>query len=229
MKCGCLKIGWVKVCSCVKGYRKLEPYRKPGSVVIYCRSDFAARWLLPRIGLLKKAVPHCDPWIDTSGAKVDFEEMEVSIAIVCARDVDPSLQSHLLFSDELVAVASPQILKENVFSPHDLLDFPLIHDERPVGWEEWYESGGVTVGEVSAGLDFSDSELALQAAETGYGIALASKSLVVDDSVEPRGLIIASDHTLRTSEIWFALSTTKELSDPFTAQTWNWLIAASGS
>ena len=56
------------------GYRKLEPYRTPGSVVIYCRSDFAARWLLPRIGALKIAVPLCDPWIDTSGGKVDFEE-----------------------------------------------------------------------------------------------------------------------------------------------------------
>ena len=211
------------------GYRKLEPYRKPGSVVIYCRSDFAARWLLPRIGALKKAVPHCDPWIDTTGAKVDFDDMEVSIAIVCARDVDASLQSHQMFSDELVAVASPEILKENSLSPRDLMTFPLIHDERSAGWEEWFESGGVEVREVSAGLDFSDSELALRAAESGYGIALASKSLVDNSAREARRLVSASRHVLQTGESWYALTTKREMSDPITAEAWNWLIAASCS
>lgn len=211
------------------GYRKLDPYRKPGSVVIYCRSDFASRWVLPRLAALKKAVPLCDPWIDTSGAQVDFDDMEVSIAIVCARDVDPSLQSHQMFSDELVAVASPEILKGKSLSTRDLLTYPLIHDERSAGWDEWFESAGVTAGEVSAGLDFSDSELALRAAEAGYGIALASKALVVKSVNETRGLIQASHHILRTGDSWFALTTTKELSHPITAEAWNWLIAASGS
>ncbi len=211
------------------GYRKLEPYRKPGSVVIYCRSDFAARWLLPRLGELKKAVPHCDPWIDTSGTKVDFDDMEVSIAIVCARDADPTLQSHKMFSDELVAVASPKIMKESSLSPGDLLTFPLIHDERSMGWDEWFESGGVTTGEISAGLDFSESELALRAAESGYGIALASSSFVMKNADQTRGLVQASDHVLRTGDSWLALSTTKELSHPITAAAWYWLIAVSDS
>ena len=68
---------------------------------------FAARWLLPRLANLKKAVPHCDPWIDTSGANVDFEEMEVSIAILRAREVGSNLVSQSLFADALVPVASP--------------------------------------------------------------------------------------------------------------------------
>lgn len=211
------------------GYRKLEPFRKPGSVVIYCPADFAARWLLPRIGMLKKAVPNCDPWIDTSGAKVDFEEMEVSIAIVCTRDVDPSLQSHRLFADELVAVTSRELLKGNNLSPRDLLTYSLIHDERQADWDEWFESAGVTAGEVSAGLDFSDSELALRAAESGYGIALASKSFVANNGSGSRGLVHASSHVLRTGENWFALTTATELTNPVTSETWNWLIAASGS
>ncbi len=211
------------------GYRKLEPYRKPGSVVIYCRTDFAARWLLPRIGALKKAVPLCDPWIDTSGTKVDFDEMEVSIAIVCTRDVNSALESHMLFSDELVAVASPEILEENSLSPRNLLGFPLIHDERPAGWEVWFESGGIAAGEISAGFDFSDSELALRAAEAGYGIALASKPLVLNASCVSRGLVRVSSHVLQTGESWFAISTKRELANPITAEAWNWLIAASRS
>jgi LysR family transcriptional regulator, glycine cleavage system transcriptional activator len=206
------------------GYRKLEPYRKPGSVVIYCPTDFAARWLLPRIQELKTKVPHCDPWIDTTGTKVDFDEMEVSIAIMRAREIDPSLKSRKLFSDELVAVTSPHLLRAPSSSPRNLLGFPLIHDERPVGWQEWFESAGVNAGEVSAGLDFSDSELALQAAEAGYGVALASLPLVTRPS-KNRGLTHASGHVMPTGESWFAVSTTKELSYPITGETWNWLIS----
>ncbi|MGH6931649.1 MAG: LysR family transcriptional regulator, partial [Dongiaceae bacterium] len=60
------------------GYRKLAPYRKPGSVVIYAPRDFTNRWLLPRLADLRKACAGCDPWIDTSGKTINFSEMEVS-------------------------------------------------------------------------------------------------------------------------------------------------------
>ena len=51
-----------------EGYRRLEPYRKPGSVVIYAPRDFSRRWLLSRLPALRAAVPACEPWLDTSGA-----------------------------------------------------------------------------------------------------------------------------------------------------------------
>ncbi len=204
------------------GYRRLEPFRKPGSVVIYAPHDFAARWLLPRLGKLKQAVPLCDPWIDTSGAKVDFEEMEVSIAILRAREIGSNLVVQLLFADALVPVASPTIIKRPVKSLSDLSSFPLIHDERSEGWNEWFESAGVEVHEVSAGLDFSESDLALQAALQGYGIALASLPLV-QKLLEGGKLVQVSTHALQTGHSWYAVSTSQELTEPITRNTWDWL------
>lgn len=208
------------------GYRRLEPFRKPGSVVIYAPHDFAARWLLPRLGMLKAAVPLCDPWIDTSGASVDFEEMEVSIAIVRAREVGSNLVAQTLFADALVPVASPALIKRPIKTPADLSKFPLIHDERPEGWNEWFESAGVEVGEVSAGLDFSDSDLALQAALQGQGVALASLPLVQDLFNENK-LLQVSAHALQTGHSWYATSTGKELSGSVTRSMWDWLTKFS--
>ncbi len=208
------------------GFRRLEPFRKPGSVVIYAPHDFAARWLLPRLGKLKKAVPHCDPWIDTSGAKVDFDEIEVSIAIMRAREVSPGLIGHTLFADALVPVAAPTLIKRKVRNRADLSKFPLIHDERPEGWNEWFESAGLESGEISAGLDFSDSDLALQAALQGHGIALASLPLV-RELLDEGKLVQVSAHTLQTGHNWYAVSTSKELSEPITRNAWDWLADVS--
>jgi LysR family transcriptional regulator, glycine cleavage system transcriptional activator len=209
------------------GYRRLEPFRKPGSVVIYAPHDFAARWLLPRLLDLKSAVPNCDPWIDTSGADVDFAEMEVSVAIVRAREHKPGPIAQTLFDDVLVPVASPALLKRQVRSAAELAKLPLIHDERQEGWNEWFESAGVEAGEVSPGLDFSDSDLALQAAIQGYGVALASLPLVQQLLAE-KILIQPHPYQLKTGYHWTALSTPKEHSEPITKNTWDWLTAASG-
>ncbi len=208
------------------GYRRLEPFRKPGSVVIYAPHDFAARWLLPRLGQMKKAVPLCDPWIDTSGTSVDFEEMEVSIAITRAREVSPGLIGQTLFADALVPVAAPTLITHPIKDPADLAKFPLIHDERPEGWNEWFESAGVDVDEISAGLDFSDSDMSLQSALQGLGIALASFPLV-QDLLDESKLLQVSTHTLRTGRSWYATSTGKELSEPITRATWDWLAEIS--
>jgi LysR family transcriptional regulator, glycine cleavage system transcriptional activator len=208
------------------GYRRLEPFRKPGSVVIYAPHDFAARWLLPRLGLLRTSVPQCEPWIDTSGTHVNFEEMEVSISIIRAREVGSHLVSQILFADALVPVASPTLMKRALKNPADLAKFPLIHDERPEGWNEWFESAGVDVDEVATGLDFSDSNLALEAAVQGHGIALASLPLLQDLFAGTK-LVQVSAHALRTGHSWYAVSTNKELSEPMTKNTWDWLAGVS--
>jgi LysR family transcriptional regulator, glycine cleavage system transcriptional activator len=209
------------------GYRRLEPFRKPGSVVIYAPRDFAARWLLPRLHALRKAVPKCEPWIDTSGVLVDFAEMEVSIAIVRTHEPDPKLQSRMLFEDALTPVAAPRLIPKALRRATDVLNYTLIHDERPEDWSDWFESASVEAGDISAGLDFSDSDFALSAAERGLGVALASLPLA-KESIASGQLVQLVPHILQTGQSWFAVTTAKELSDPITLDVWNWLAGMVG-
>jgi LysR family transcriptional regulator, glycine cleavage system transcriptional activator len=171
---------------------------------------------------LRQAVPRCEPWIDTSGVPVDFAEMEVSIAIVRTREPDPMLQSRMLIQDALTPVASPRLIPKALRRATDVLNYAVTHDDRPEDWSGWFDSAGVEAGDISAGLDFSDSDFALAAAERSLGVALASLPLV-KESIASGQLVRPVPHILETGQSWFAVTTAKALSDPITHDVWNWL------
>lgn len=209
-----------------EGGRRLYAFRKPGSVVIYAPRDFVARWFMPRLHALRRAVPECEPWLDTSGAAIDFKAMEVNIAIERRREPDPAILSRRLMDDVLVPVMSPTLGARPMASSLDLLDHTLLHDERAETWADWFAHQKVKPGNISAGLDFSDSDFALMAAEQGHGVALASLPLAAK-AIEEGRLIRPVKGALKTDQAWFATTTAAELADAVTQEVWNWLIAQS--
>jgi len=211
-----------------EGCRRLDSFRKPGSVVIYAPRDFAARWLMPRMHDLRRAVPKCDPWLDTSGVTVDFRTMEISIAIQRLREPDPSTLSHRLMGDVLVPVMAPERAGAPMASSQDLLKHTLLHDERAENWADWFAYAKVKPGNISAGFDFSDSDFALTAAELGHGVALASLPLAAL-AIEQGRLVRPLQGALKTEHAWFAVTNAIELADPVTKEVWNWLIAQTSS
>ena len=203
------------------GYLKLAPYRKPGSVIIYAPRDFTSRWLLPKLANLRRSCPGCDPWIDTSGAAVDFDEMEVNIAIIYAEGAPTSGWSIPIAVDSLAPVVAPDLIGRRRLKPGDLPTLPLLHDERGIGWSEWFDVAGVHVGDCSAGIDFSDSDLALNAAEAGIGFAIASIPLATP-AIDAGRLVQPFEYSLDPKRTWFATTTTKEREDNFTGAVWQW-------
>ncbi len=206
------------------GVRRLAPYRKPGSVVIYMPTDFAHRWLLPRLAGLKRSCPGCDPWIDTSGMEVNFDEMEVSLAIIYAEEAPANALSVPIMPDRLSPVASPALIGKRRLKPRDLLGLPLLHDERGFGWSEWFESAGIEASDITAGFDFSDCDFAASAAEAGLGFALASIPLV-EGALASGRLVQPCSHLLDPRRSWFVTTTAKELEDENAAAVWRWFEA----
>lgn len=209
-----------------EGYRRLEPYRKPGSVVMYAPQDFTRRWLLSRMPALKTAVPACEPWLDTRGSEVDFETMEVDIAIIHAHEPPAGCESLLIARDRLSPIAAPT-LAGRIRQPADLLQLPLIHEERLVGWPDWLaEAGiaGVDIGAVWKGLNFSDSDIALAAAELGHGVALASLFLA-EGAIAANALVQPFAHSIASGRSWYAITSQQRLKDDDVQGTWLWLKA----
>lgn len=206
-----------------EGYRRLEPYRKPGSVVVYAPRDFTRRWLLPRLPALKEAAPTCEPWLDTSGAPVDFETMEVDVAIIQAHEPPTDCETLLIARSSLSPVAAPVVARK-LREPADLLDAPLIHEEGSVGWADWLEQMGVVSASVWKGTNFSDSDIALAAAEFGQGVALASMFLA-RDSIAAGKLVQPFAETIETGRGWYAISSRDRLADKDVRAMWQWLTA----
>jgi LysR family glycine cleavage system transcriptional activator len=203
------------------GVRRLAPYRKAGSVVIYTPRDFAHRWVLPRLSDLKRSCPGCDPWIDTSGTDVNFEEIEVSIAVIYAEEPPTNVLSVPIMTDQLSPVASGALVGKRRLKPRDLLGLPLLHDERGVGWSEWFESAGIDAPDITAGFDFSEGDFATSAAEAGLGFALASIPLV-EMALASGRLVQPFPQALDPRRTWFAATTERELEDANAAAVWRW-------
>lgn len=204
-----------------EGYRRLEPYRKPGSVVVYAPRDFSRRWLLHRLPSLQASVPACEPWLDTSGAAIDFGTMEIDLAIIHA-DAPPEGCESLLIARDILSPVAAMALARKLIDPADLLGIPLIHDERPIGWADWLRKAGFEAHGSWHGSNFSDSDLALAAAELGQGVALGSLPLI-EAALAAGTLVRPYENVLETGRAWYALSTRDRLRDADVQGAWDWL------
>ena len=87
------------------------------------------------------------------------------------------LDTELLFHQELVAVASPHLVKELPLplSTERLRELPLLHDAHD-HWPMFLRADGKLPGAV-----FNQTTLALDAALAGQGVALACRAFVAGD------------------------------------------------
>lgn len=210
------------------GYRRLEPYRKSGSVVIYAPRDFAVRWLLPRLPQLLRHCPGAAPWIDTSERPIDFEEMEVSLAVHYCEHAPTDVEAISLMEDRIAPVVSPSLIAKRGRREAELLRLPRLNSERSLHWADWAAHVGWDIEDNGEGLDFSERDFALAAAEQGLGMALAS--LPMSELALTAGTLVTPwDEAINPARTWFAISTTKELADPATLAVWRWLVTEAAS
>jgi LysR family glycine cleavage system transcriptional activator len=202
--------------------QRLEPFKRDSSVVIYAPRDFGRRWLLPRLGDLLAVCPDCQPWLDTSGAEVDFSSMEVSIGIVYGGEAPQGLMAIRLAEDVRCPLAAKTLVSNGLLTDTEVAALPLIHDEGLPGWEDYFEQGGVARSRLPGVLDFSDSDAALAAAEAGHGVALASLALA-EAALEEGKLVPVSPRALTSGKYWFAVTNAGELENAHTSAVWRWM------
>lgn len=207
-------------------HAKLEPFRRSSSVVIYAPRDFGRLWLVPRLGSLQKACPDVEPWIDTSGAPIDFASMEISIGIIYADAPPADLLSIHLVDDIRVPMASQMFANNQNFGLVELSKQILIHEENSPGWADFFEANQHDASVSPGTLTLSDGDAALYAAVHSYGIVLGSVSLAADFA-KSKTLLPVSKLFLDTGRSWYAVTTALELANHYTASVWQWLEQAS--
>lgn len=151
--------------------------------------SFAANWLVPRLRNFYDEHPGLDVRISTSDSYVDFDRDAIDIAVRYGNGNWSNLSIELLFDDSVFAVCSPVLLENPnpIRTPVDIARHNLLHDSAKIGWDQWLSAAGITdVVDATHGLSFGHSYLALQAAMSGQGIALASGPLVLDALADGR-------------------------------------------
>lgn len=140
--------------------------------------SFALKWLLPRLPSLTKQHPEILITLDTTDKTIHFSNTDPDVAIRFGNGDYPSLYSEFLFREHIFPVASPELIHRFGLpqEPSELLRYPLLTREGAdmvPKWENWFQHVGVSIAALKENIRFADTNMTIEAALLGQGIALA--------------------------------------------------------
>lgn len=153
-----------------------------GELTVTTLDSFAAIWLVPRLRRFRERHPEIDVRITTSDISIDFSRGDVDLAIRYGAGHWQGVEAERLMTEELFPVCAPSLLEKGppLEKPADLVHHNLLHDYGLVTWRAWLMAIGEADVDVQRGSHYQHSNLVLQAAEQGDGVALARSVLAAD-------------------------------------------------
>src|SRR5215467_54132 len=118
------------------GTERLAQRQSSGMLTVSTSPDFAAKWLVHRLGHFAEAHPEIDLRVSGTLHHVDFAREDVDIAVRHGDGNWPGLDTVRLSPEQLFAVCSPKLLsgRHRLEKPADVLKFPLIHMDSRTEW-----------------------------------------------------------------------------------------------
>jgi LysR family glycine cleavage system transcriptional activator len=199
---------------------------EPLRLTISVTPTFASKWLIPRLPEFTEAHPDVELRILATESLSNFQSDGVDIAVRQGRPpFGPGLIADLLFEQEVVAVCSPTLLTDppRPLKSEEIERFVLLNDTHDL-WPEFIERVlGLRPSAKSRKVRFSQTSLAIDAAITGQGLAVASNFLVEHD-VKAGRLVRAFDVVMRGTLDSYVVAPRKPQHPAPTALVRSWLL-----
>ncbi len=205
----------------------------PQTLTIATLHSFAVCWLMPRLPQLREALGGVEIRLVTSVGIQPFEPGGPDISIRFCAGAAPGLVAELLCPGALMALASPALLAAGppITTPDDLRHHLLIHEQHflvgglpELDWAEWLRLAGGSGVAVRSGAAFTFAHLCLQAAESGYGVALASLALAADQLISGR-LVPALPHLIEQPGGYRLVYPQERGQEPLIRRFHEWIMA----
>src|SRR5262245_12918694 len=118
------------------GTERLVQRQSSGALTVSTSPDFAAKWLVHRLGRFAEAHSGIDLRVSATMHHVDFAREDVDIAVRHGDGQWPGLHVTRLCAEHLFAVCSPNVAA-GLVRPGDVLKLPLLHLDDRATWSEW--------------------------------------------------------------------------------------------
>ena len=166
----------------------LRQRRASNILTVSVSPNFASRWLVHRLGAFAEEHPDIDLRISAAMEHIDFAMGDLDVAVRHGDGHWPDLHVTRLINEEVFPVLSPSLLERGEFlnEPDDLRHYTLLHDLSSRGWKAWLDFVGATQVNVEKGPFFNMTAMALDAAVSGQGVALARRALATQDLLAGR-------------------------------------------
>lgn len=170
------------------GTARLQQRHSAGMLTVSTSPNFAAKWLVHRLGRFADTHPGVDLSISASLQHVDFIREDVDIAIRHGDGRWPGLHVMRLCVEQLVLVCSPNLRqgKNALRRPENLRHHALLHIDDTSTWTRWFEAAGLEGTRPANGPVFNQASMAIDAAVDAQGVALGRTALVAWDLIAGR-------------------------------------------
>lgn len=219
-----LRDGFARIAGAVATLRGLE---REGPVTLSVLQTFALHWLVPRLHGFEQRHPGSEVRLSIGSRVVDFARDEVDLAVRHGEGEWPGLRADLLFRDALLPVASPILLSREppLLAPEHLARHTLLASAaRPDAWPAWLASVGLPDLAGARTQVFESTNLALQAAARGLGVAIAGRRLV-RSLVEARWLVAPFRQACRDARAYWVTCPEEWAGLPRIRRLREWLLA----
>jgi LysR family transcriptional regulator, glycine cleavage system transcriptional activator len=205
---------------------RLLQRQSSGVLTVSTSPDFAAKWLVHRLGRFADAHPTIDLRVSATMEHVDFAREDVDLAVRHGDGNWPGLEVVRLSPEFLFPVCSPKFVfgRNRLRKASDLLKFPLLHLDDQKDWVAWLETAGLTSVKLSHGPIFNRVSMIIDAAVDGQGIALARTTLAAGDLISGR-LVRPFEQALRLSKLYWVVCPKTAPVFPKVVTFRDWLLA----
>ena len=207
------------------GTDRIVRHQRSSALTVSTSSDFAAKWLVNRLGPFSGAHPEIDLRVSATDHHVDFAREDVDVAVRHGDGNWPGLAVVQLCSERLFPVCSPRLIsgRNRVTRPSHLLRFPLLRLNDWKTWNRWFEAAGVA-DPVAHGPVLNRAGMLIDAAVDGQGVALARTALAAWDLINGR-LVRPIDVSLEMSNTYWIVCPKATSKIPKITIFRNWLLA----
>ncbi|SCB27495.1 LysR family transcriptional regulator [Rhizobium hainanense] len=210
----------------------LERARNENALVLSALSSVVNKWIGRRIFDWQALHPNAHVRIvgRDKEPRMGFDDIDFRISY--GSDVLQHEHYTELFRDWVVPACSPALIKGKAPSAAQLLEYPLLHVEwerhfSPYpSWLEFASKAETTLKETTAGLSFTLSSSAIDAAVNKRGVVLAQMSMIADE-LEAQTLVIPLDIRIALRESYFLAWDRAALEKPHGRQFRDWLVTIS--
>jgi len=207
------------------GTERLLQRQNAGVLTVSTSPDFAAKWLVHRLGHFAEAHAGIDLRVSATMHHVDFAREDVDMAVRHGDGNWSGLDAVQLSSEQLFAICSPKLLTgRRLAKPADVLKFPLIHLDSRADWTKWLRVVGIGDDNVRHGTVLNRASMVIDAAINGQGIALARTTLAAFDLINGR-LVRPFAEALRLSKTYWIVCPKATSNVPKIATFRDWLLA----
>ncbi|KGT94587.1 LysR family transcriptional regulator [Erwinia typographi] len=193
--------------------------------------SFALKWLLPRLPDLARLHPDILVTLESTDKAINFSSSESDVAIRFGNGNYPALHAEFMFREQIFPVASPALLHRfgTPQAPAELLRYPLLTRDGAdlvPKWEAWFKQVGVSISALQENVRLADTNMTIEAALLGQGVALA-RSGHVEKEIDEGSLTRLFDLFSPSPTAYYFVCPKGIETQPHIINFRNWLLAES--